>query len=106
MDRRKFERYGYSFRVLYKKASSFFGMREAYTGDISRGGLRLNLKKIVPTGAILRLMIFNPFLSQPIAAKVRVVWVKRNQHGPKCVAGVSFLHMTWTDSDNLLAGVG
>jgi len=105
MEKRKFERYEYSFRVLYKKVKSLFWMKKACTGNISRGGLKLKLKRAVPIGTILRVMIFNPFLNEPIEAEAEVVWINRNDHRPIWSAGLSFVHMRWTDSDRLLYGV-
>ena len=107
MNRRRFKRYDFSFEILCKKVSSLFWTREVYTGNISRGGLKIYIKRNLPKGTLLRLKILNPFIEKPIMARARVVWSeKKFSDNNVWTIGLDFINMRWTDSGKLLYGVG
>jgi len=102
-ERRKFPRYKYSYKVLYKKAASLLWKNETYTENVSRGGIKIKIKRLLEEGTILKLKIFNPNIGKPIRALARILWTKKGVlDSDVWSVGLIFTHIGWTDTDKLL----
>ena len=85
---------------------SFFWIKHIYTGDVSRGGMKIYAKRKFREGAILKLKVLNPFVRKPIRAKAQVVWSSRKVPDKDIWAmGLNFIDMKQTESNKLLYGV-
>jgi c-di-GMP-binding flagellar brake protein YcgR len=106
MERRKFKRYVFTFEVLCKNMFRLFWIKQIYTGDVSRGGMKIYAKRNFSKGTILNLKVVNPFVKKPIRAKAQVMWSSRKVPDKDIwTMGLNFIDMKQTESDKLLYGV-
>ncbi len=106
MERRKFPRYNLVCKVLYKKTSSLLWRNETYTENISLGGLKIKVKKLLEEGERLKLKIFDPSVKAPIKAEAKVIWAKKISHIRNSGAiGLAFTRIGWTDTTRLLKNI-
>ena len=103
-DRRKYPRYDVSHSVMYCDAARDPELRnegETTTEDVSRGGIRVKINRLIEDGKILNLKIHNSSYTEPIDADARVVWVKKTLDD-MVLLGLSFTRIGWIESDKLL----
>ena len=104
IERRKFPRYDCSYDVDYATSglASLEGLSTAE--DISRGGMRLSVSRIVRKGDVLKMDIYYSRKDYPVSAKGRVRWVQEARDAlPFNVdAGVEFISIESDGIDKLL----
>lgn len=106
-ERRRFPRYDCSFKVSY--ATNGIATIEGSTiaKDISRGGVRILVSRIVKKGHILRIKIFHPEKDEAVEVVGRVKWINEGlaTYSPLIDAGVQFTRVKPDEVDQLLATV-
>ena len=105
-EKRRFPRYCCSFKVCY--ATNGIACIEGNTvaKDISRGGLRLAVSRIIRKGNLLRLKIFHRGdKSVEVIGKVKWVGDELAPSYPLVDAGVEFTRAKPSDLNELLASV-
>ena len=104
VERRRFPRYEYAYKVLYKNGQGLSWNNQAYTENVSRSGLRMHVHKLIEEGRLLTLKIFNPSIKEPIKVSAKVVWTAKNGAGKYSGRmGLAFTHVGWTDSEKLIS---
>jgi len=103
MEQRKFPRYKCLYEVAYKIRSGRFFRNRAKTENISRGGLRLNVRRLFKEGEIIKLKIFTSSVGGPVIAEAKVVWtMTQDAIKDSGTMGIVFTRIGWTDAKRLL----
>lgn len=103
VERRKYQRYKVSHRVIYRDSSEAYRLRsegETETLDVSRGGVQIKLNSLISEGKILNLKIYNASYKEPVNVDARVVWVKETTAN-SFMLGLAFTNIGWIESDKL-----
>ena len=107
-DRRKFTRYDCSFKVCYATSDDLAYVEgSTIAKNISRGGLRLLVSRMIKRGHRLKLKIFTPDEDKTIEATAKVKWINEGlaTYSPMIDAGVQFTRASPSEVDRLLATV-
>jgi uncharacterized protein (TIGR02266 family) len=75
-------------KVLALSYEDHNGFREAYTGNISQGGLFIKTKSPLDTGEELLLKLKLPGISDPLKIECNVVWTRKRWKNTKQPAGM------------------
>lgn len=106
-ERRKFPRYDCSLKVNYVAdgVASVGGVSMAK--DISKGGLRLLVYRMIKKGNLLDIKIFPKNNNEAVEVVGRVRWVNEGlaTYSPVIDAGIQFTDIKPTDADQLLANI-
>ncbi|MBU0570968.1 MAG: PilZ domain-containing protein [Candidatus Omnitrophica bacterium] len=103
-ERRKYPRYDVSHPVSYcdvARDPERKSEEETKTEDVSRGGIRVKINRIIEDGRILNLKVRNSSYPEPVDADARVVWVEKTLDD-EVLLGLSFTRIGWIESDKLL----
>lgn len=106
-ERRRFPRYGCSFRVYYTTKGVAVIESVAAAKNISKGGLGLPVSRLVKKGDSLKLRILNEDSRREISANATVRWTRNGSaKNPLLVdAGLQFTNIKPSEVDDLLATV-
>ncbi len=88
--------------ILYRCKGEAGSFRQAWTGDISRGGLLLHLPQALTPETTLEIMLHTP--KGPLATEAAAVWVEppeRRTPGEPIRHGVRFTALDWSGSLSL-----
>ncbi len=106
-ERRRFPRYDCSLKVCY--ATNGIASIEGSTiaKDISKGGLRILVSRIIKKGHTLRIKISHPEKDNTVEAIGKVRWVNEGlaTYSPMIDAGIEFTRIKPSEVDALLATV-
>ena len=104
IERRRFPRYDCSYDVDYATDSLASLEGRSVAEDISKGGMRLPVSRIVRKGDVLKMDIYPSRKEYPVSARGRVRWVQEARDAlPFNVdAGIEFISIELDDIDKLL----
>lgn len=91
---RKFMRFNCSVRVNYETVDEYAHPKDAYTRDISRGGLGLILGEALPAQSKIKLHIQIPREKEPIEAVAEVIWVRKDIEKNIVHTGLRFIKIS------------
>ena len=103
-ERRKFPRYYCSYDVGYYTYDSTSLDERSVAEDISRGGMRISVSRLVRKGSVLKLSIRASSKEYPISTRCKVKWVQKvgDASTPNVAAGIEFISIERNDIDKLL----
>ena len=100
VERREFQRIKKKFRVLFRRTKDLFWLNKSVSENISLGGLKVNLNKMLLVGDTIRLKLIAGVLQRPITADAKVVWIEDNTASKirnyKYSVGLQFTNVGWT----------
>ncbi|MBF0493889.1 MAG: PilZ domain-containing protein [Candidatus Omnitrophica bacterium] len=104
-ERRRYKRYNLNHKLVYEERSSTASTPIAnriatYTKDVSRGGVRAEMKNVPETGAVVRVEIHNNSFDNPVNADAVIIW-KKHELDDSAEVGLSFKRIGWIESDRL-----
>lgn len=91
-EKRKFRRYDSALKVIYRSQGLASLEGESTAVDISRGGIRLSVSRIIRKGSILKLDIYPKDGKDPLSVSGTVKWTQLNTENPRfnIDAGIQF----------------
>lgn len=99
---RKFMRFNCSVKVNYETVDEYAHPKDAYTRDVSRGGLGLILNETLPTQSKIKLHIQIPREREPIEAVAEVIWVRKDIEKNIIHTGLKFIKISSENKSRLL----
>jgi len=99
-DRRKYPRYDLSHKGICDDMSQAVLDEGFETENVSRGGLRIKHKALIPEGRIFCVKIYNPIYDTPLDASARVIWSRKTEDGT-VISGLAFTRVGWIECDKL-----
>ena len=105
-ERRRFPRYDCSLKVDYSTLGIAALESRSVVKNISEGGIRVPISRIIRRGDVLSLRIYHKNDEPPIPAAGRVKWMDDNRDSRLIIdAGIEFTDIKSFDADALLATV-
>lgn len=103
-ERRKFIRYDCSFKVNYASQGTVSLECHSMAENISRGGMRLPVSRLLKNGSELSLAIYARNDKSPIPARGTIVWMNKDISVSRfnAEAGIEFTDVNQDDVDKLL----
>jgi len=107
IERRKFPRLVSSYKLVLEhritiEAETSGSVQEAYSYDISLGGLYVNTDQLLPIGTIVKVDIFPKGAIEPLALQAHVVHVEDNKDpSARFGMGLEFIELTSEQEDEL-----
>ena len=89
MNDRQYSRFSFKESVGYQIGEA--PLTGSLSGDISEGGLRLNVHEFIPLNTIVRLQIHVSDPERVLAAQGRVVWVREVPQSDRYDVGIEFV---------------
>jgi len=102
-ERRRYPRFSFSHKVIYSDALNTYELKSdsrTITENVSRGGIRIRLGKVIEKGKIVNLKIYNSSYNEPVDADAKVVWTRKSVD-EVMEAGLNFVRIGWVESDRL-----
>ncbi len=106
-ERRRFLRFDCSLKVCYATPGIASVEGNTLAKNISRGGVRLLVSRMIKRGDRLHLKIFTPDKNEAVDAVGKVRWVNEGlaTYSPLVDAGLQFTNIKPTEVDQLLMNV-
>lgn len=99
---RRYIRFNCPVKVNYEVFNEYAHPKQAYTKDISRGGLRLVLNEDITTQSQIKMYIHVPKEKEPIDAIAEVMWVRKDVEKNAVHTGLKFIKISPADKSRIL----
>lgn len=101
-EKRKYLRFDCSVKATYELVDEYANPKEAFTKDVSRGGLRLVLNQEIPAQSKIKIHFHIPKEKEPIDAIAEVVWIRKDLQKGVLHTGLKFVKISPSNKARLL----